>query len=118
MSGLSEKKRDKWDSKTQFLLACIGYAVGLGNIWRFPYLCFRSGGGKKPINGVKIVAPYSLQHRNSIYYLGAFLIPYFIMLIFCAVPLLYMEMAVGQLTRAGPIQAITMLCPIFKGMHV
>lgn len=37
--------RDKWSKKVEYLLAIIGYAVGLGNVWRFPYLCFRSGGG-------------------------------------------------------------------------
>ncbi|CAF1211881.1 unnamed protein product [Didymodactylos carnosus] len=62
--------RPQWSKKIEFILACVGYAVGLGNVWRFPYLCYSSGG-------------------------GAFLIPFFITLLFCAFPLMYMELAVG-----------------------
>ena len=85
--------RESWGSMISFILACVGYAVGLGNIWRFPYLAYKSGG-------------------------GAFLIPYAIMLLLCGIPLLYMELAVGQYTRRGPIGALGKLSPILKGAGV
>jgi solute carrier family 6 GABA transporter-like protein 6/8/11/12/13 len=37
--------RPQWSKKIEFILACVGYAVGLGNIWIFSYLCYSSGGG-------------------------------------------------------------------------
>ncbi len=39
-------QRETWGKKAEFLLAVIGFAVDLGNVWRFPYICYQNGGGK------------------------------------------------------------------------
>ncbi|XP_030241016.1 sodium- and chloride-dependent GABA transporter ine isoform X1 [Drosophila navojoa] len=83
-------RQQHWANKMQFVLACIGYSVGLGNVWRFPYMCYKSGG-------------------------GVFLVPYCIILFICSIPLLFMELSVGQYTGRGPIGALGQLCPLFKG---
>lgn len=85
------EEREKWGKKVEFFLACIGYAVGLGNVWRFPYLCFENGG-------------------------GAFLIPYVCMLFLCGMPLFFMELALGQYVSLGPVTSWAAICPMAKGV--
>uniref|UniRef100_A0A6Q2WVV0 Transporter n=1 Tax=Esox lucius TaxID=8010 RepID=A0A6Q2WVV0_ESOLU len=84
-------ERPKWDNKVQYLLTCIGFAVGLGNVWRFPYLCQIYGG-------------------------GAFLIPYVISLVLEGLPLLYMELAIGQRLRMGSIGIWYSITPYLGGL--
>lgn len=39
--------RPKWDNKAQYILSCVGFCIGIANVWRFPYLCQSNGGGKQ-----------------------------------------------------------------------
>ena len=73
--------RARWDSRTAFVFAAIGSAVGLGNLWRFPYIAAKYGG-------------------------GAFLIPYFIALFTAGIPLLILEVGIGQRLQCGAPKAL------------
>lgn len=89
----AEEDRESWDSKLTFLLATVGYAVGLGNVWRFPYLAQKNGG-------------------------GAFLIPYFVMLAIEGIPIFYLELAIGQRLRKGAIGVWHQVSPYLGGIGI
>ncbi|KAL9984764.1 hypothetical protein ACROYT_G007097 [Oculina patagonica] len=86
-----EEKREQWTRKLDFILSCVGYAVGLGNVWRFPYLCYINGG-------------------------ASFLIPYVVCLVFCGIPIFYLEVALGQYVGKGVVKSWAAICPLFGGL--
>ncbi|HDM78687.1 MAG TPA: sodium-dependent transporter [Deltaproteobacteria bacterium] len=73
--------RERWHSRAAFVLAAIGSAVGLGNVWRFPYMAYNNGG-------------------------GAFLIPYFFALLIIGIPVMIIEFGLGSKMQAGPSYAL------------
>ncbi|UJR10480.1 hypothetical protein I4U23_014684 [Adineta vaga] len=87
---VTSPERKQWTNPIEFFLTLVAFAVGLGNVWRFPYLCFKNGG-------------------------GAFLIPYTIMLIFIGAPVFYLELTLGQFTSAGPL-VVWKVNPLLRGI--
>jgi NSS family neurotransmitter:Na+ symporter len=69
-------KREQWGTRSGFVLAAVGSAIGLGNIWRFPYMAYDNGG-------------------------GAFLIPYFFALLTAGIPIIILEFGVGHKYRGS-----------------
>uniref|UniRef100_A0ACB8G4Q2 Sodium- and chloride-dependent glycine transporter 2 n=1 Tax=Sphaerodactylus townsendi TaxID=933632 RepID=A0ACB8G4Q2_9SAUR len=90
--GDENKARGNWSSKLDFILSMVGYAVGLGNVWRFPYLAFKNGG-------------------------GAFLIPYLTMLALAGIPIFFLEVSLGQFASQGPV-SVWKAIPALQGCGI
>lgn len=91
--NLSDGNRGQWGSKFGFIMAAAGSAVGLGNIWRFPFITGQNGG-------------------------GAFVLVYLLCVVLIGVPLLFTEMGFGRMTKKGTIGAFkdTGANPLFMGL--
>ena len=83
-------KKDTWSNQLEYFLTILGYGVGLGNLWRFPYLCYQHGG-------------------------FTFLIPYIFFLILCGLPLCILESCLGQFSGLNII-SVWAISPLFKGV--
>ncbi|XP_061389733.1 sodium-dependent nutrient amino acid transporter 1-like [Musca vetustissima] len=86
----SEHGREKWGNNVEFLFSCIALSVGLGNVWRFPFIALENGG-------------------------GAFVIPYIIVLLLIGRPIYYLEIIIGQFSSRGCIRAFDMV-PAMRGV--
>ncbi|XP_069158252.1 sodium-dependent proline transporter isoform X2 [Procambarus clarkii] len=85
-----ESDRGQWGSKAEFILSCVGLSVGIGNVWRFPYLAYENGG-------------------------AAFLFPYIILLVLIGKPMYFMETALGQYSQLGPMN-VWRCAPVMQGV--
>lgn len=83
---IREMPRQAWNSRLAFIMAATGSAIGLGNVWRFPFVCYQNGG-------------------------GAFLIPFFAAMFTVGIPLLIIEFALGKFARGGAPQALARVHP-------
>lgn len=83
--------RAGWNSKIEYFLAQVGFSVGLGNVWRFPYLCHQNGG-------------------------GAFLLLYVLLMLVVGIPLFFLELAAGQAIRQGSIGVWKYISPRLSGI--
>ena len=88
----STREVKSWSNRIDFILAALGYSVGLGNLWRFPMKVFENGG-------------------------GTFLIPYFTVLVLLGLPMFFTELVLGQYISYGPVKVFKRMAPLFSVSH-
>ncbi|XP_046350170.2 sodium- and chloride-dependent glycine transporter 1-like [Haliotis rufescens] len=84
--------REKWRHHLDYVVTLLGFGIGSGSFVKFPYLCIRNGG-------------------------GSFLIPFVLFTFMGTVPVVFLEMVIGQFSERGPVE-VWNLCPAFKGVGV
>lgn len=88
-TGGNKAQGETWGNEIEFLFSCISLSVGLGNVWRFPFIAFQNGG-------------------------GTFVIPYLIVLLLIGRPVYYLEIIIGQFSGRGCIKSFN-FSPVMKG---
>ena len=88
---MAEVERGSWGSQWEFLLSCVGYTTGPSVIWQFPWLCHRYGG-------------------------ASFLVAYTVMLVLLGLPLVFLEITLGQYSGRGPLHLFSRMAPATKGL--
>jgi len=90
---MAQGQRGQWSSQLGFILAAAGSAIGLGNIWRFPYSAGENGG-------------------------GAFVLVYLVCVVAIGLPVMLLEISVGRATQKDPVGAIKAIAPhsLWKGI--
>ncbi|MBN2723507.1 MAG: sodium-dependent transporter [Deltaproteobacteria bacterium] len=83
---MSAPKREQWNSSLGFILAAAGSAIGLGNIWRFPYITGQNGG-------------------------GTFVLLYVSIVLLIGLPVMYLELSMGRFSKRGPVGAVESIAP-------
>ncbi|XP_021361785.1 sodium- and chloride-dependent glycine transporter 2-like [Mizuhopecten yessoensis] len=82
----------KWTSRVEFIVALLGYSIGMPEFWRVPYLTYRNGG-------------------------GPFIIAYILLMLVCGLPLYFLELALSQFSGKGPWRFWD-ICPLLRGMGI
>ncbi|PAV68362.1 hypothetical protein WR25_03166 [Diploscapter pachys] len=90
---VGDEKRESWGNPIEFVLTALGLAVGLGNVWKFPYLVHKHGG-------------------------SVFLIPYITCGILFGLPMIYLEFILGQFQRVSPPIVFRRIAPVYQGNFV
>ena len=89
----NERQPLTWNNPMESLMYLLSYVIGLGNVWNFPSLAVKYGG-------------------------GTFLVVYLLMVVIIGFPILFMELSLGQYSKSGPLNLYGNMAPIFRGLGV